>query len=622
MRLLSFRIKHFRSIIDTGWIHFSTDNVTALVGQNESGKTAILEALSKTFSSDDVELDDLRHDDPLPEVSIATQWSEDEIVAATKAITNESCRKPVIEELRKNSFIVKWIFSTTQSKSDSSKPTISYAIDEPNVEAAIIKALEPLELMSKSAALLSELAKMSSPSARSVEVDVNEPSQGSEMTPAAIAIEFVDSLFQEAPSFVLFEETSGLLPNQIDISDDFKLKGGVGVAAARNFLTIAGIDLKALVTSDTRARAATLKKANKQITENFLAFWSQTLGKQTRLQLECSIHHHPIGHEKAGKSYLEFLITDHAAALYPKQRSKGTRWFMSFFLQLRASEVRKGNIIFLLDEPGANLHEKAQADVLALIEKIKFRMGVIYSTHSPYLISEKSIHRILAVERDADHESHPTKVIGSHTLGAASTDTLSPIFTMMGASFSRQTAIKKHNNAILEELSSYYYLKAFWSLTNCKQEVHFLPANGTSNVTTFAQLFLGWGLDFIVIVDDEPSGRAVYKSLKRDMFLDDEIWASKRMLKIKECEGIEDIFEAIDYKTYVLSNPDAEINLSNSKWAKVNGAAKAVHALKFLQRVERNEVSIDLLHLSSQQRISALVAAIAERLVNYQQIIE
>jgi AAA15 family ATPase/GTPase len=615
MRLLSFRIKNFRSIIDTGWVHFSTDNVTALVGQNESGKTAILEALSKTFSDEDVELDDLRHDDPLPEVSIATHWSEEEIVAATKSMTSENCRKPVIDEIRKNNFVVKWVFSTTHSKSESTGPTISYAIDDLDLEAVIGKHLEPVDLMRKTAVLLSAIEKISSPSTPPVEESAS--SQEAEITPSASATEFVDSLFQAAPTLILFEENSGLLPNQIDISDDFKLQRGIGVTAARNFLTIAGIDLKTLVASDTRARAATLKKANRQITENFLAFWSQTLGKQTRLQLECSIHHHPIGHEKAGKSYLEFLITDQAAALYPKQRSRGTRWFISFFLQLRASEVRKGNVIFLLDEPGANLHEKAQADVLTLIEKIKTRMGVIYSTHSPYLISDKSIHRILAVERDADHESHPTRVIGSHALGAASTDTLSPIFTMMGASFSRQTTIKKHHNAILEELSSYYYLKAFWSLTNCKQEVHFLPANGTSNVTTFAQLFLGWGLDFIVIVDDEPSGRSVYKSLKRDMFLDDEIWASKRMLKIRDCEGIEDIFEAIDYKAYVLCDPDTAVNLPNAKWAKANGAAKAVHALKFLQSVERKEVSIDLFQLSSQQRISALVAAIAERLENY-----
>lgn len=619
MRLLSFRIKHFRSIIDTGWINFSTDNVTALVGQNESGKTAILEALSKTFGIEDIELDDLRHDDPLPEVFIKTQWSEDEIAAATKAIRSENFRRPVIDALRKNNFVVNWKFFTDLSESDNSKHTVSYTIDEPNVTAAISDALKPLEFTNATTTILSELESLSSAADKLLELDTKKSSQDTEKIPSAgeIESEFVDSLFQMAPSFVLFEETSGLLPNQIDISDDSKLTRNAGVAAARNYLTIAGIDLKGLVDSDTRARAATLKKANKQITENFLEFWSQTLGKQTRLQLECSIHHHPIGHEKAGKGYLEFLITDDAAALYPKQRSKGTRWFISFFLQLRASEVKNGNVIFLLDEPGANLHEKAQADVLVLIEKIKSRIDVIYSTHSPYLISEKSIHRILAVERDADHESHPTKVIGSHALGAASTDTLSPIFTMMGASFSRQTTIKKHNNVILEELSSYYYLKAFWLLTKSAQEINFLPANGTSNITMFAQLFLGWGLDFVIVVDDEPSGRTVYKNLKRDMFLDDEAWASKRMLKVKDCEGIEDLFEKIDYKEFVLNNPGIEINSSNSKWAKVNGAAKAVHALKFLQRVDRNEVSIELLQLSSQQRIAALVTAISDRLVNY-----
>jgi ABC-type uncharacterized transport system ATPase subunit len=42
-----------------------------------------------------------------------------------------------------------------------------------------------------------------------------------------------------------------------------------------------------------------------------------------------------------------------------------------FFLQLKASALLGKNNVFLLDEPGANLHEKAQSDVLSLIEKIK-----------------------------------------------------------------------------------------------------------------------------------------------------------------------------------------------------------------------------------------------------------
>ena len=42
MRLLAFNIKNYRSIIDTGWNSLAPDNITALIGQNESGKTSIL----------------------------------------------------------------------------------------------------------------------------------------------------------------------------------------------------------------------------------------------------------------------------------------------------------------------------------------------------------------------------------------------------------------------------------------------------------------------------------------------------------------------------------------------------------------------------------------------------
>jgi AAA15 family ATPase/GTPase len=45
MNLLKFRIKNYKSIVDTGWCELSGDNITVLAGQNESGKTNILKAL-------------------------------------------------------------------------------------------------------------------------------------------------------------------------------------------------------------------------------------------------------------------------------------------------------------------------------------------------------------------------------------------------------------------------------------------------------------------------------------------------------------------------------------------------------------------------------------------------
>ena len=46
MRLNAFKIKNFRSIVDTGFRDLSPDGISLIVGQNESGKSSILEAMS------------------------------------------------------------------------------------------------------------------------------------------------------------------------------------------------------------------------------------------------------------------------------------------------------------------------------------------------------------------------------------------------------------------------------------------------------------------------------------------------------------------------------------------------------------------------------------------------
>ena len=68
MKLSAFRIKNYRSIIDSGWNNIANDNITGLIGQNESGKTSILEAL-KSFYDGHIIDDVLRSDLSMPQVS-------------------------------------------------------------------------------------------------------------------------------------------------------------------------------------------------------------------------------------------------------------------------------------------------------------------------------------------------------------------------------------------------------------------------------------------------------------------------------------------------------------------------------------------------------------------------
>lgn len=194
-----------------------------------------------------------------------------------------------------------------------------------------------------------------------------------------------------------------------------------------------------------------------------------------------------------------FWITDGNTQLYPKQRSQGVRWFLSFYLQFKASEKSNAKRLFLLDEPGANLHSKAQADVLKVINKLAKQNAstVIYSTHSPQMLEYPKLFRVHAVQRDGEQDDSPTVVIDAHRLGTASTDTLSPVLTAMGSDLSSHEVIKKENNVLLEEMSGYYYLTAFWKLTDTKTKAHFIAATGVNKIEMLANMFRGWGLDLL-----------------------------------------------------------------------------------------------------------------------------
>ena len=63
MRLIKARVQGYRSIVDTGYFDVE-DGKTILVGPNEAGKTAILQALQKLNPPEGVQLFDPLRDYP------------------------------------------------------------------------------------------------------------------------------------------------------------------------------------------------------------------------------------------------------------------------------------------------------------------------------------------------------------------------------------------------------------------------------------------------------------------------------------------------------------------------------------------------------------------------------
>ncbi len=107
MKLTAFRVKNYRSIVDSKWNSLSPDNVTVLIGQNESGKTTVLEALRSFFDgviNDDI----LRSDLSLPEVSCKLEVEEHIISNILQRFEVPQAVADFLHESREVSLIRSW----------------------------------------------------------------------------------------------------------------------------------------------------------------------------------------------------------------------------------------------------------------------------------------------------------------------------------------------------------------------------------------------------------------------------------------------------------------------------------------------------------------------------------
>ncbi|MCU1617912.1 MAG: hypothetical protein JWO98_5452 [Frankiales bacterium] len=608
MKLISFRIKNFRSIADSGKVPFSPDGITVFVGQNESGKSSVLDALFFALSPSLTPTeDDLRIGAALPTVELKVETSFSELVDSLSDEDNcEETIMLVLEEYltsRTNQLTVKvsWEQKTKDSKN----------IIERNVTMDAIELTEKL-----TAEKLAIVGSLDRPTLSGGDANVAiAPAPDTKPKEQFTKDDFAYSVWRSLPLGIRFNEEDGALPNHVDINDKGK-PTGLGAKAAANFLRIAEVDLPSLIKSDLRTRQNTMNRANSKVSEDFKLFWSQTIGKSGRLTLKCEIANYPSTEpEKSGSPHLVFWICDGNTQLYPAQRSRGTRWFISFYLQLKASEKEKFKRVFFLDEPGANLHSKAQGDVLKLINKLpKETSMVVYSTHSPQLLEYAKLFRVHAVQRNSDQDDSPTTIIDAHHLGTASSDTLSPVLSAMGVDFSHNRVIKKENNVLLEEMSGFYYISAFWKLTGQTKEVHLIAATGVNKIEALANMFRGWDLGFIIAVDDDKAGREAYKSIKKELYGDDDALTNKNMLKFPNCPSIEDAFTAADFKKCVLRDETIDIPNTNGEYLKLNNRSKPVLAFQFFLQVEDGKLQFEQLDDVTRANILAIVEGIASRL--------
>lgn len=400
--------------------------------------------------------------------------------------------------------------------------------------------------------------------------------------------------FEYSPVFELFEDFGSLLPNRVDLEDIINGNDQVeGYKAARNFLTIARLEYSFFQQPSSRILKQKIENLNHTLTVNFHDFWQQSIGRNNKIRIQFELeHYNSTFGEKAGKPYLEFWIKDEGERLYPKQRSRGVRWFLSFYLELKASATLNDRpIVLLVDEPGVSLHARAQEDVLKVFEDIKDKIQVIYTTHSPHLVDINKLHRVLAIQRDdLDNLKSNTRILDPLRLSDASPDTLSPLQSIMGNPLAAEGFSSERLNLIVNDIGTFYMITAVLHLTGFKGKVSLIPSTEVSSIPLMCNILMGWGLRFAVLLFSNEGEKKMEEFLKHTMFRTDKS-ESELVTRLSDAFlNSEDLLSTLDFKNHVLKSREG-ITVQNSVYLMEKELPRNFLLSKFLTEVKSKNIA-------------------------------
>ena len=564
MRLKSFRIKNFKSITDTGECHLAKeDNLLVLAGQNEAGKSAVVEALNFFGNGADDDFERLfRRRDESPEVICRFLLNDTDIENIFIETKNDKLKK----YLKSNPIIS---FRRGNSEEDDYEDV--YFTDEQ------VTNLEPYFVVAPKEAVVATPATV--------------PAKPEDV-PSIIDIDGLEQfIWNETRNFVFYDAFSDLLPGVVTIEDlaDYP--------AVQDFEKVFSIKFANVVKEDPRTIGREEIRLNKNATDNLNTYWKQRLEEGGEYNFNVKIL--PNSTDPL-KSQIEFKIDrNDGDPLYLEQKSKGFRWFSAFNLRLRAmgvEDVKIKNLVILVDEPGQGLHEKAQRDVKLVLEELaKKGAQLIYTTHHPNLIGTEGMEfariRVVSNTQERGTKVETTAQYASRAEQGAK-DTLSPVITAMGIHSVHSLLDTKRLNVVVEGISDHYYLSAFKKLYSKDDRLNFLPACGVNNVPNLVSVLIGWGCNYKAVFDNDPkAGRTAFNLLKSKFYEGDETLAKEHILQIPNCDGMEDIFSRKDFFEHVLNTPLPKTKVQEVN-SKLTDGKKELLARLFLDKVESGTVTL------------------------------
>ena len=354
--------------------------------------------------------------------------------------------------------------------------------------------------------------------------------------------------------FIYFNSFKGLLVDEISIND---MKNS---RIVKNFLSAANIDMQKLVNAIEEKNMQYIKSSENQtlkfITNNFRKIFSQ-VKNDDEFQLSMSVD--------TSTKKLYFWIKNSATdtdVLKFSDESEGTQWYLSMYLRLfEYFNKNKSNksYILLLDEPNVYLNAVAQSDLLNnVLKKNLSDMQIIYTTHSPYMIDAEDLYSLRVIHKDDETRIFNTSLeylsYKEKTDKRKDVDVLSPVLIATGINVSNQLILdQKDVLVVVEGAHDYYVLNAMKKILNKKIKIKFIPCTSCQKIPFMSGYLVGLGYKVIALVDNDSEGRKVMKKMKKQNEngeLYNVICYSKQDIEEGDCT-LEELFSTNDFKEKV-----------------------------------------------------------------------
>lgn len=556
MKLSKARIQNYRSIVDTGWFEVEGKK-TILVGPNEAGKTAILQALQHINPPDNTAKLDALRDYPrslyndistgrvkpsavtvveayfrldAEDIALLPPGFENCVYRRGRKLDNEAWHDieggPSVSKYQD----IKKDLTRLCSHADSRVPAAKEGEAAPELPSVGLAAItstwtDETKISDATATALAAWLTKTLPF-----IDEDNEAEEKRYDGLVAATESqrlrqsaLATLNNRLPKFVLFNNYFRVRPliqldhlatrTETNVLDDAQYDYGNLCLLKLLGFTPRELSVLASTPEPSAGDEAGLKNyrdqldkrhyqlnaASARLTQEITKIWAPDASRAEADRLKVM----------ADRQYLKVVVEDALGVdIELNQRSEGFQWLVSFFVVFFAEAAGDHkNAVLLLDEPGLNLHGLKQREFRNTLSRLADVNQTLYSTHSPFLVGPDELDLVRVVEMT--DRKVGTKVLTSVTSSDAAG--LLPLQEALGYDMA-QSLFSQQRNLVLEGLTDYWYVDAVSDMlrdgggTALGEKVALVPAGSAGKVVYFATILHAHRLKVVALLDSDAAG--------------------------------------------------------------------------------------------------------------------